>query len=315
MPSSPPPSRPRPSGRRTLPFCSATSRDLDEPLTATASHVEDWLLVEWSGAWGRHALTDSDLPDSLVAPLAAADRRPRTKAVLVRQGVRDDPARTTPPLVVRARSTVGDERLARSSLVGPDQDTLDQGDLEAPPAGAGTADRFLMVCTNGRHDACCANEGRPLVRAMRARGPAPVWECSHIGGDRFAANVVLLPHGCYFGRVGPDDLDDFLAELDAGRLPLDHYRGRSALPPPAQAVELAVRQETGDRRIDALTGWRRERLADDRWAVRIDLGGHRYRAQVAVAHDAEPRLLTCLADEPQVPRRFLVGALDRLPDA
>ena len=85
--------------------------------------------------------------------------------------------------------------------------------------------------------------------------------------------------------------------------------------PCAQAVELAVRQETGDRRIDALTGWRRERLADDRWAVRIDLGGHRYRAQVAVAHDAEPRLLTCHADEPQVPRRFLVGALDRLPDA
>ena len=222
---------------------------------------------------------------------------------------------TTPPLVVRARSTVGDERLARSRLGGPDGDTLAPDHLQAPPAGHGGDERFLMVCTNGRHDACCANEGRPLVRAMRARGPAPVWECSHIGGDRFAANVVLLPHGCYFGRVGPDDLDAFLTELDEGRLPLAHYRGRSALPPPAQAVEIAVRTETGERRIDALTGWRRERLGDDRWAVRVDLDGRRYRAEVTAARDLEPRLLTCHADEPQVPRRFLVGAVDELPDA
>ena len=301
-----------PPPRRRVPFCSETSRDLAEPLAATASHVEEWLLVEWPGAWGRHALTDSRLPDALVEPLVAFDHRPRTKAVLVRQGVREDPDRSSPGLVVRARSVVGDERLARHTLGGMEGLDLDPESTEAPPRGTGGAEHFLAVCTNGRHDACCANEGRPLVRAMRALGTAPVWECSHIGGDRFAANVVLLPHGCYFGRVPADGVAGFLADLDQGLLPLEHYRGRSALPPPAQAVELAVRQETGERRIDALTGWHRERLVEGTWAVRIELAGGSYRAEVTAALDTASRLLTCHSSQPESPRRFLVGVVDQL---
>ena len=39
---------------------------------------------------------------------------------------------------------------------------------------------------------------------MPAPGPADVWECSHLGGDRFAANVVVLPHGFYYGQVPGD---------------------------------------------------------------------------------------------------------------
>lgn len=309
----PPSPAPRPERRRD-PFCSQTSRDLAEPLAATASHVEEWLLVEWPGAWGRQALTESGLPEALSDTLVAFGDRPRAKAVLVRQGVREDPDRTLPGLVVRARSVVGDERVVRHRLGGAQGLHLDPTCTEAPPPGAGADERFLAVCTNGRHDACCANEGRPLVRAMRALGSAAVWECSHIGGDRFAANVVLLPHGCYFGRVPADGVAEFLAELDRGLLPMEHYRGRSALPPSAQAVELAVRQETGERRLDALTGWDRERLGDRSWTVRIDLAGRRYRAEVTASRDPEPRLLTCHASGPEAPRRFLVGAVDRLDD-
>lgn len=307
MPSSPT-ARP---GRDRVPFCADTSRDLAEPLAATASHVDEWLLVEWPGAWGRHALTESDLPAHLSEPLVTFDRRARAKAILVRQGVRADAERTSPPVVVRARSTVGDERLTRTVLGGPDGARLDAATTDPPPVGVGRDERLLVVCTNGRHDACCANEGRPLVRAMRALGPAPVWECSHIGGDRFAANVVLLPHGCYFGRVSVDVLAEFLAELGRGLLPMEHYRGRSALPPPVQAVELAVRQETGERRIDALTGWRRERLGEGAWAVAIDLAGRRHRAEVTVSRDAEPRLLTCHSTRPEAPRAFVVGPVER----
>ncbi|MBL8778541.1 MAG: hypothetical protein JNK12_21585 [Acidimicrobiales bacterium] len=311
MPSSPA-GRP---GRGRVPFCAATSRDLAEPLAATASHVDEWLLVEWPGAWGRHALTESDLPAHLAEPLVTFDRGARAKAVLVRQGVQADAERTSPPMVVRARSTVGDERLTRSALGGPDGWRLDPPMTAPPPVGAGRDEPLLVVCTNGRHDACCANEGRPLVRAMRALGPAPVWECSHIGGDRFAANVVLLPHGCYFGRVSVDAVVGFLEELARGLLPLEHYRGRSALPPPVQAAELAVRQETGERRIDALTGWHRERLGEGAWAVVIDLAGRRHRAEVTASNDAEPRLLTCHSSRPEPPRSFVVGPLERLEDS
>ena len=34
-----------------------------------------------------------------------------------------------------------------------------------------------------------------------------MWQSSHIGGDRFAGNVVFLPEGLYYGRVEPAEAD------------------------------------------------------------------------------------------------------------
>ncbi|WP_324278249.1 sucrase ferredoxin [Blastococcus brunescens] len=75
-----------------------------------------------------------------------------------------------------------------------------------------------LVCTHGGHDACCALRGRPLARALPTPGPADVWECSHLGGDRFAANVLVLPHGFYYGQV-PGDGADLVAAHTRGRWP------------------------------------------------------------------------------------------------
>jgi hypothetical protein len=48
---------------------------------------------------------------------------------------------------------------------------------------------------------CCARLGVPLAQALAARHPGPVWETTPVGGHRFAANLVLLPHGLYYGPV------------------------------------------------------------------------------------------------------------------
>ena len=88
---------------------------------------------------------------------------------------------------------------------------------------------LILVCTNGRHDQCCANLGRPLVRALRDSSWADrVWECSHIGGDRFAANLVVLPDSLYFGRVDPASAPELLGALDQGRINLSLFRGRTS---------------------------------------------------------------------------------------
>ena len=68
-------------------------------------------------------------------------------------------------------------------------------------AGTPSYDPFFLVCTHGRHDTCCAVEGRPVAAALESARPGAVWECSHVGGDRFAANVVAMPHGIYYGQV------------------------------------------------------------------------------------------------------------------
>ena len=63
---------------------------------------------------------------------------------------------------------------------------------------------ILLVCTHGVHDTCCALRGRPVAAALAARWPGQVWECSHVGGDRFAPNVVVLPDGFYYGNLDPE---------------------------------------------------------------------------------------------------------------
>lgn len=292
-----------------LPPCAIVSRDDNEPLGATASRVDEWVLYERNGAWGPDALADSGLPERVARALQTADRRPRTKAILVRRTVASEDG---PLGVIRVRSTVGDERLEEIGLEAdavPGVAAQVADIVERTPAPWAPGDDLLLaVCTNGRHDQCCANLGRPLVRALRALDE-PVWECSHIGGDRFAGNVLVLPHGLYLGRVDPDTVETFLADLRAGLLPMDHYRGRSALAMPAQAAEIAVRREIDDRHIDSLIGWRLRPDGENRWQARIELAGTTY--EVAVRRDltAAPRLLTCDATNPSPPRQFLCGAV------
>ena len=62
----------------------------------------------------------------------------------------------------------------------------------------------MLVCTHGVHDTCCAIRGRPVAAALAAEWPGQVWECSHVGGDRFAPNVVVLPDGFYYGNLDPE---------------------------------------------------------------------------------------------------------------
>ena len=66
---------------------------------------------------------------------------------------------------------------------------------------------------------------------MPAPGPADVWECSHLGGDRFAANALVLPHGFYYGQV-PGDGADLVAAHSRGQVALPWLRGRAGVPPP-----------------------------------------------------------------------------------
>src|SRR4051794_38551023 len=44
------------------PFCADTSRQAGEPVAATASRVDHWLLVEYPGRWARDPVAGSLLP-------------------------------------------------------------------------------------------------------------------------------------------------------------------------------------------------------------------------------------------------------------
>ncbi|WP_241840965.1 sucrase ferredoxin [Rhodococcus erythropolis] len=121
-----------------------------------------------------------------------------------------------------------------------------------PDFGRSRTEPLFAVCTHGKKDACCAELGRPVVSALNAAQIADVWECSHIGGDRFAANMIAWPAAVYFSRLDGNSAIDAAEKYQAGELELLHLRGRAALSQAAQAAEHAVRRVTGIVATDAL---------------------------------------------------------------
>ena len=121
------------------------------------------------------------------------------------------------------------------------------------------------------------------------------WECSHVGGDRFAANVVAMPHGLYYGQVEMARAEELVAAHERGDLVPDLLRGRSTMAPAAQAAAAHVRTLLGDHRIDALTPAGTLHLGGGRWQVR--LRGQPRNLMVTVQAGARPEagLLTCHA--------------------
>jgi hypothetical protein len=106
-------------------------------------------------------------------------------------------------------------------------------------------DPLFCVCTHGRHDACCAERGRPVAATLAASHPEQTWEVSHIGGDRFAGNVLVLPDGLYYGRVTPESAPGLATGHLTGLLDLDRLRGRSCYPFTVQAAETMLRRRLG----------------------------------------------------------------------
>ena len=159
-----------------------------------------------------------------------------------------------------------------------------------------------LVCTHGKHDPCCARHGAPLFRALDEM--PDVWECTHIGGDRFAGNLVSFPHGFYFGRVTPEAGPRVVHAYARGEIVLEYFRGRSAYSPAVQAAEDQIRRTFGLTGVDDLLLVRH--VGRERPDQRIEFRGpnwERYAAEVEV-RALDPRPLTCKAARPHAPARI-----------
>jgi Sucrase/ferredoxin-like len=109
-----------------------------------------------------------------------------------------------------------------------------------PPGFGGPAgDPVFLVCTHPRRNACCARLGAPLAQALGARHPGQVWETTHVGGHRFAANLVILPHGLYYGPVGMGAAAATIGAYRQGSVAPERYRGRAGQPKATQEAERA----------------------------------------------------------------------------
>lgn len=288
--------------------CARESAARDEPLAGTASRVRRWLVVEQPGAWGHDALSHSGLDPDVGRALADRARATGVRVLLARRPGWGRAGETR--RVFLAHTGSGSRWLRQVDLPMDDEAALLTLDLaalaRAEPPGVGEAGprSLVLVCTNGRHDPCCADHGRPIVRRFVALGVPDAWECSHIGGDRFAGNLVFLPEGVYMGRVDAEAAPGLVADLRRGLLDLGRYRGRSFHPPLVQVADAHARTELGERRLDGVTVIAAEASSHDEVTVHVSQHGGPTLEVAVTREPGEPAQLTCRASRPSPPWRY-----------
>ena len=271
------------------------SRDHGEPLHATASRVDTWILIEYRGLWAHDAVDGSTLSGEVKAHLAAERRRlPHARILFVRRAER----RRSEGFAAFVAQTDG--AIRRLDLERYD----DLVGVDLARAGAPVDHPLFLVCTHVKHDRCCAKFGRPLYDAVREQVEDEwVWQSSHVGGDRFAGNLVILPDGVYYGRVEPSEVWAVVAAALERRIHLPCYRGRSSLGFAAQAAELAVREQTGLLGLDDVHVRSIEPQGAGWWAE-LAVAGEIYDVDVTVA-EGEPTHLTCSTPRLRRPKRYV----------
>jgi Sucrase/ferredoxin-like len=133
---------------------------------------------------------------------------------------------------------------------GLDLDRLAAGD--PPSFGSPASEPVFLVCGHGQRNACCARFGVPLARQLAARYPGQVFQTTHVGGHRFAANLVILPHGLYYGPVGMAEATAAISAYQHGQVTPERYRGRAGQPRSAQQEEHDLLTRAGSLAVAAL---------------------------------------------------------------
>ena len=283
------------------PLCAETSRAHAESLHATASRVDTWILVEYRGLWAHDAVDGSTLSRELKDYLVGERLRlPRSRILFVRRSDR----RSTDGLVAYIARSTRNERELRCLELERHDDLIG---LDLATAGEPVDHPLFLVCTHGKHDRCCAKLGRPLYDAVRDQVEEGwAWQSSHVGGDRFAGNLVVLADGVYYGRVDPAEAWPVVAAALERRVHLPLYRGRSCYGFAAQAAEIAVREATSLLGVDEVRV--RSIVRDgERWRVDVGAAGTAYEVEVQVEEGA-PTHLTCSTVKLSRPKHYVADA-------
>ncbi len=242
--------------------CSVAAGDVGEPLAGTAPVARRWLAVEHRPAWGRDVGSDAG---PVISGLAARAATAGARLALIRAAGRtstatdaDAPAASPNSeedgrlQVFLADTTPGRTRLTGLRCTASELAELALPDNATDPLpGDELTEPVLLVCTHARRDKCCAIEGRALTGQL-ARQVSHVWQCSHLGGHRFAPTAVVLPTGYVYGRLDASGALAAVKAAAAGEVETASARGRSTWEPAGQVAELAVRDHLGERLASAL---------------------------------------------------------------
>ncbi len=214
--------------------CAEVSAAQNEPMIGSAPQVGLWILLEVRDVWEPKNLQTNSLPDVANSWLDDAMVRGEAEGLMPRAQFIRHRRRATDPLTVM---TFRDGELRRREI----SDYSELADID--PLGnqmPRTEEILYFVCTHARRDICCSREGLPTWQRLDSLSDGRAWQTTHLGGHRFAPNVLTLPSARSYGRVRVGEVDAFFADIESGAVPTRFLRGNSSLPPDAQACEPTI---------------------------------------------------------------------------
>lgn len=291
-------------------FCSQQSYEMGVAPYGTASEAVVWLLLEYHGEWRSQALDDNDLSPAVQTWLSEAQRQIPNSRVLF---IRSEKPQATLSFYI-AQTTPHQSTLYHLSfteyqhLLNYNPQHIIDGIGEIAPS----SEKLFLVCTNGKRDQCCAKFGLPIYQAMQAEQGVRTWQCTHIGGHRFATTGIALPSGVTYGYITPAHVSTLAQSIRTDQLVLTLYRGRSAYPAWVNAAEYFLCKQTG--MLSSMEwSWRTtEQVAKNRWRVDFShVEGKGYRVSLG-AIEGEPVPSSCFQAYKPQPRFQLeqIEALD-----
>ncbi|MDQ4149172.1 MAG: sucrase ferredoxin [Actinomycetota bacterium] len=289
--------------------CSAIAQKLEEPLVGTAPTASGWLLLERPGAWGPRALEESGLIPEVATAIAWRARTKGMRVLLVRRRLGGYDSNGFSCFIARSeRSGTWMEELRiedPAQLLELDWQVFQ--DPDPPGLGMPVASPVYLVCTHGRRDPCCGAYGRQVVHSLGYLGPR-LWESSHLGGHRFAANLACFPEALFYGRVSPATSNDIVNRHERNEVEPAHLRGRSVDHPLVQAADALIRAERNLYGIDDLVP--QDRVSEEREGhFRVEFQHPSEPMSVLIRTvKAQPRRTSCATDLLESPTSYeLVG--------
>lgn len=278
-------------------FCAQLALEAGDPLLGTATQGQVWLLLEVREPWRAKALTDNDLPAQvqryLAEQLAAI---PGSRLLFIKQ---QNPAQDKLRFfIVRSKEAAPAlyefELAAYEELLALDLATVAAGD--GSTSDHKRAEPLFLVCTNGTRDKCCAKFGVPLFNSLLETQAESAWQSTHIGGHRYAPNVLFLPHSVNYGTLTPAEIGPAVeAYLNGQIYDLDRYRGRTYYAPHVQAADYFLRRELNFLDLAGLRLRSAEVVDEDTWRVQFDIPttGETHEIMLLSRNTEQPRLVSC----------------------
>ena len=218
-------------------FCSRVSQAEEGvfPGTGVKGEIYVFLPVE-KRFWGGSEM------NTTWATLAELDLIKRARRGGVTTRLYNPPSDTSAPQILAHASPTAS--VASREMASGLAEAFSARGWETAPA----ATPQLAICTQGTRDRCCAKWGfavyREALRLWReGLFPFEPLQCSHLGGDRYAATGIVFPSGSMYGHLDRADLQTFGAAEADGRIHPGHYRGRVFEGELAQIVRAGLAQD------------------------------------------------------------------------